>query len=238
MYQINIVFPSFNPPETWENEFISYCKQLQSELATYHFRFILVNDGSRKGFEAGVVSKLQAELPNVLILHHPVNQGKGQAVRTGVEHCENGMIIYCDRDFPFGTKPFQNLIQQLEQGVEVVFGNRDHSYHDKLPLFRRLISIFFQFINRPLIPADLSGCQAGMLGFQEQAKPLFLQTTINRFLFATEFARIIYKKRLKYSTIPLTLRDIDPHTTINKKSMLQELSNLFYLLTRIPVFKY
>lgn len=202
------------------------------------FRFIVVNDGSSKGIREVDIQKIQSELTNCQFISHHYNIGKGQAIRSGVESCYEGHIIYCDIDFPFGTEPFNRLIGKLNAGNLVVVGKRDNSYHKCLPWLRRSISKLFQFINKLMIPSNLSGCQAGMMGMQNEVKSLFLSTRINRFLFSTEFAIKIHKKKLKYTCVALTLRDIDPHTTVNMKSMFQEFSNLLFIITRIPFFKF
>jgi glycosyltransferase involved in cell wall biosynthesis len=233
-----MIFPCFNPPETWKETFLLYSKSLISSLVDIHFQFVIVDDGSTKGITEADKHYVSSHLPNCIFITHEINKGKGQAIRTGVDACSSGLIIYCDIDYPFGVEPFTRLISKLNAGSQVVFGKRDHTYHQKLPFLRRFISVAFQWINLLIIPASLSGCQAGIMGFHYEVKPLFLTTKINRFLFSTEFARIIHKQKLTYRCVGLSLRDIEPHTTINKKSMLQEFSNLLYLLTHLNIFKF
>jgi glycosyltransferase involved in cell wall biosynthesis len=55
---------------------------------------VCVDDGSTDGsFE-----EIQKKFPNVTLIHHPVNQGKTQAIRTGLHDISEDSIILIDSD--------------------------------------------------------------------------------------------------------------------------------------------
>lgn len=202
------------------------------------FCFILVDDGSIKKISDAEKALLMARIPNFSILHHDYNYGKGQAIRTGVHSTDSEIVMYTDINFPFGIQPLKSALESFINDVDVVFGRRDQSYHNSLNVFRYMVSKIHQFLIRLIIPKDLSDCQAGFLALGPNVKNLFLSTHINRFMFATEFARKVYEKQASYKTIDLSLRNIEPHTTINFKSIFQEFSNYVYLITNQRYFKY
>lgn len=237
MHQVNIIFPCYNPHKRWKEDFVYYAELLKKNWCRCKYQFCNRNDGSFLGFHHSDIDHIKSRFPECRILHHERNRGKGQAIRSGVESCVSGHIIYCDIDFPFGVEPIREIIKILIHEDVVVFGKRDDSYSRNLSFLRKYISKMYASIIKIFLPGELSSCQAGILGFNNSMIPYFLETKIDRFLFSTEFARIVRKKKLNFRTVELSLRDIKPHTTINKRSMIQEASNLIYLFTKINLFK-
>ena len=68
--------------------------------------------------------------------------------------------------------------------------------------------------------------QAGLKGFRREVKPLFLMTTINRYLFDLEFIYLLSKqKELKVEGHPITLRPGITFSKMNRKILFQEARN-------------
>ena len=62
-------------------------------LNGYNIRFIVVNDGSKRGFTEEAVLRLTNNLPNTIIVDNKINQGKGAAVRDGIAHSDSELQI-------------------------------------------------------------------------------------------------------------------------------------------------
>jgi glycosyltransferase involved in cell wall biosynthesis len=91
--------------------------------APYHKQVIVVDDGSRDG--TGDVLRTWEGDPNLLILRHPNNRGKGAAIRTGLEHARGRYTIVQDADLEYDPNEYTLLLDPLVNGrAELVYGSR------------------------------------------------------------------------------------------------------------------
>ena len=86
---------------------------------------IVVDDASTDG-SAAIVDAVAVEHPErVRVLHHDVNQGKGAAVRTGIEAATGDLIVFQDADLEYDPQDLAKLVAPfLEDGADVVYGSR------------------------------------------------------------------------------------------------------------------
>ncbi|MBI5714150.1 MAG: glycosyltransferase family 2 protein [Chloroflexi bacterium] len=83
---------------------------------------ILVNDASSDGTH-GIVNQLAA--PDLKVIHHPINRGKGAAIRTGMKEATGEVIVIQDADLEYDPNDFVRLIQPIQEGkANVVYGVR------------------------------------------------------------------------------------------------------------------
>ena len=87
---------------------------------------VVVDDGSVDGTD-----KVITGLPASVVRHrHPVNRGKGAAVRTGIDIASGDYVIVCDADLEYTPADIPALLQPILAGeAEVVFGTRTFGSH-------------------------------------------------------------------------------------------------------------
>ncbi len=68
--------------------------------------------------------------PNLRVIHHPRNRGKGAAVRSGLVHARGQITIIQDADLEYDPQDYYELVQPIIDGrVDVVFGSRFMGRH-------------------------------------------------------------------------------------------------------------
>ncbi|HTO70129.1 MAG TPA: glycosyltransferase family 2 protein [Myxococcota bacterium] len=119
--KLSIVMPIFNEERTLQTtveRVLGVDMGVEKEL-------ILVNDCSRDG-SAAIMEELATKHPDVVrCLHHPVNRGKGAALRTGFAAATGDCVIVQDADLEYNPAEIPKLLKPIQEGVaDAVFGSR------------------------------------------------------------------------------------------------------------------
>jgi len=233
MVTLDIILPAYNPLPGWEDVVINRFLSLENQLPDFRLTLIIVNDGSSKIDESVSLVKLKSRIPGLHWISYAVNKGKGYALRKGVQASESSLIIYTDIDWPYTEQSMAGLIHELAGNTDAVIGVRDEAYHSHLPPARRRIFRFLKKINARFFRLKVADTQAGLKGFKSHLKPLFLSTTINRYLFDLEFIHLLSKnKSVVIKGYPVTLREGISFSTMDRKILLQEGANFLKIWMR------
>lgn len=112
------VIPVYNHPH--------YLEALIQELVTHNLPIILINDGSDAVCSA-ILKSLYEQYTLVQLIEHVHNQGKGQAVITGLKHAQQiGLthVLQLDCDGQHHWADIQKFLDYSQQNPEaVVIGN-------------------------------------------------------------------------------------------------------------------
>ena len=84
---------------------------------------LAVDDGSTDGSRE-LLEKLSQE-GKVKVVYHDHNQGKGKAVRTGIENASGDLMLIQDADLEYDPREYPNLLRPIQEGIaDVVYGSR------------------------------------------------------------------------------------------------------------------
>jgi glycosyltransferase involved in cell wall biosynthesis len=87
---------------------------------------IIINDCSTDDTEQAIESYMAAN-PDLSIqyLKHTVNQGKGAALHTGIQHATGEYLVIQDADLEYDPEEYNDLLKPVLKGfADVVFGSR------------------------------------------------------------------------------------------------------------------
>lgn len=85
---------------------------------------LVVDDGSSDGTRE-ILAEIDTETPEMRLILHDRNRGKGAAVRTGISAATGDLIVIQDADLEYDPRDFARLVPPfLEDGADVVYGSR------------------------------------------------------------------------------------------------------------------
>lgn len=84
---------------------------------------IIVDDGSTDGTRERLATF--KSIPNVRVVFHNHNQGKGAAIRTAIQHMTGDIAIVQDADLEYEPQDYLALVAPIAEGKEkVIYGSR------------------------------------------------------------------------------------------------------------------
>jgi glycosyltransferase involved in cell wall biosynthesis len=115
---LSVVIPVYNEQATVREMVRTVCAQRPVQ------EVIIVDDCSTDG-SSKIVDQLASENSGIRVLHHPINCGKGAALRTGFAAAKAPYVIVQDADLEYNPEEYYKLLTPLVTNkADVVFGSR------------------------------------------------------------------------------------------------------------------
>ena len=122
--KLSIIIPAYNEGSTI-HLILNKIKSVEL-IHNIERELIIVNDFSNDNTEESII-KYQAENPEITITYykHSYNQGKGAAIRTGIQKATGNYIIIQDADLEYDPEEYNLLLKPIVNGfADVVYGSR------------------------------------------------------------------------------------------------------------------
>ena len=116
--KVSIVIPCYNEKNT-----IAKILQAVRAAPVENKEIIVIDDGSNDGTQTLLREKLSGAVDQ--IIYHPVNRGKGAALRAGFEAASGDIILVQDADLEYSPEEYPVLLEPIISGkADAVFGSR------------------------------------------------------------------------------------------------------------------
>lgn len=187
--KISIIIPAYNEEQRLKNTVLS----INNYFNDQNFEIIIINDGSSDN-TLKLINDLQNTLINLKFVSYQINQGKGHAVKKGIEKARGEYILFLDADNSTPIEEFQKLLKEIKNGFDIAIGSRylpDSNIKIKQSFLRITISRIGNLLIRLLLVKNIKDTQCGFKLFKNQvAKKIFSKQTIERWGFDIEILAI------------------------------------------------
>jgi glycosyltransferase involved in cell wall biosynthesis len=202
-----IILPAFNKGNDIEEVVRRISNLLINSQITCDL--IIVDDGSNDDTQ----EKLESIIDEfgVIAITHETNQGKGQAIRTGMQFAleKYEVIGYFDADLDLSvTSLLHALSYMLENDIEILIGSKRHPQSVvQYPISRRFLSVIFQALSQFLVGLNISDTQTGLKLFRQDVLSKILpHTKLVGFAFDLELLAIARVYGFKPIEFPVEIK--------------------------------
>jgi len=188
---LSVVIPVYNE-ETSVAELVERVKAVPVDK-----EIIIVDDHSNDG-TLGVLSRI----PDIRVISHPANRGKGAAVRTGLAQAKGDVVVIQDADLEYDPDDYPVLLRPFaDPRVDAVYGSRFRGRGSFL-LTSKLANYFLTFLTNALFGGrvtDMETC------YKLIRRPLFrsLDLTADRFELEPEITAKLLRRRCRIAEVPI-----------------------------------
>jgi glycosyltransferase involved in cell wall biosynthesis len=177
--KVSIVIPCYNERDTIEKivEAVRNAPLQSKEI-------IVVDDCSQDGTQTLLLEKVSQMVDRVI--YHPVNRGKGAALRSGFAAATGDFILVQDADLEYSPEDYPALLEPLISGkADAVFGSRfmGGRPHRVLFFWHMVGNKFLTLLSNMLTNVNLTDVETGYKAFKA---PLIKSIQIEEDRFGVE----------------------------------------------------
>jgi len=207
---LSLIIPAYNeahrlPP------FLARVRTYLDKRYSGSHEVIVVDDGSRDGL-ADVLGRLRGDWPELVVIEHPTNRGKGAAVRTGMLAAHGERLLFADADGATPIDEESKLAEAISRGADVAIGSRLVAGGDvtrRRTWTRGLAGRLFARTARRWLRVSVLDSQCGFKMFRREAgRSLFTQSRESGYLFDLELLVLAAVAGYRVVEVPINWADV------------------------------
>ena len=226
---LSIIIPAYNEAERLPKTLLDvdfHLSQHTREVPSYE---IIVVDNNSQDATLEIVRRFQSLIGNLFIVQCSV-QGKGAAVKKGMQHARGNIRIFMDADNSTTFDHFFMMQEHLHAGHDVVIASRQHPdsrLSPPQPFYKQFLGKLGNLLIQKVLLDGIKDTQCGFKAFTHRAaEKLFEDMSTEGWGFDIEILARAKKHNLRIREIPITWVN-DERTSVTLRSYPKTLAELF-----------
>ncbi len=234
---LTVIVPAYNEEARLPRALEAIGSVLEEQ--SFSAEVIVVNDGSTDG-TADTVREFMSVIHGLRLVDCPINQGKGNAVKTGVAEARGEIVLFMDADNSVSLDQASALIEKIEAGADAAIGSRYMARSEmpqRQPWYRVVWSRAANWVVQRMLLRGIVDTQCGFKAFRARpAKRAFSQLTISGWGFDLEVLTVLDRMGCSIVEVPVVFHD-DSRSKINPLVDLWGVVQDFLRVQRNLIFK-
>lgn len=207
--RVPVIIPSLNPDE-------KLLRTVEGLVSTGFEDIIVVNDGSDAA-HSGIFRELEG-FPQVTLLSHEVNRGKGRALKTAFSYCLQNRedicgVVTADGDNQHRPEDILACAEKMaELEDQIVLGVRDFSQPD-VPWKSRNGNRITSGVFKLACGMEISDTQTGLRAIPRRYLDTMLAVEGERFEYETEMLLVMQREKIRFTEVRIATVYIDENAT-------------------------
>jgi glycosyltransferase involved in cell wall biosynthesis len=165
--KLSVIVPVYNEEQTIA-EVIDRIRGV--DVGDVEKEIIIANDGSDDGTSRVIDESRWHGGPELQVHEHPINLGKGAAIRLGLRYATGDLIIIQDADLELDPQEYRALLAPILEGrAQVVYGSRFLQRKKSLSWRTRIANRALTSLTNMLFGARLTDMETGYKVFRREA---------------------------------------------------------------------
>ncbi len=193
--KLSVIMPVYNEKET-VREIIRRVMDLSVDK-----ELVIVDDGSTDGTR-DMLKEIKD--PDIKVLFHEKNRGKGAAIRTGLREVTGELTVIQDADLEYDPRDYLVLLEPILSGeAEVVYGSRFRGEHSDFSSLHWWGNKFLTLTTNLLYRSHLSDMETCYKLFKTDVFRS-IRFHADRFNFEPEITAKLLRRRVKIVEVPIS----------------------------------
>jgi glycosyltransferase involved in cell wall biosynthesis len=197
--RISVLIPVYNEERT----ILEVIRRVRAVELPYQREIIVVEDGSTDGTREALAREAHSAR-DLTVIYHPVNRGKGAAVRTALAAATGDVLIVQDADLEYDPRDYPALLRPIVEGrSQVVYGSRFLGEHKAMYFWHAVGNRLLTLVTNLLYDTTLTDMETGYKVFTvEVARRIRLRS--DRWGFDPEITAQILKRGYRIYEVPIS----------------------------------
>jgi len=163
---------------------------------------IIVDDGSTDGTR-DILKEFDGR-PDIKVVLHEKNRGKGAAIATGIKYINGDYVIIQDADLEYHPEEYSKLLEPLLRGdADVVYGSRFKGSGRAFLFWHRMGNLFLNLVTNLLYNSTLTDMETCYKTFRRDViKDMKIES--RRFNVEPEITAKVLKRKYRVFEVPIT----------------------------------
>jgi glycosyltransferase involved in cell wall biosynthesis len=200
---LSVIVPVFNERST----VAEIVRRMRSVELPVEREIVVVDDGSDDG-TGDVLTQLRDS--TVRVVKHARNQGKGAAIRTGLETSSGDLVLVQDADLEYDPDDWPRLLAPVLKGrARVVYGSRFTGERRNMLFLHWVGNRFLSLVTNVLYNSTLSDMETCYKLFDRRVLD-GVRLQADRFDFEPEFTAKVLRRGIRIYEVPISYAGREP----------------------------